>query len=370
MKSKPGKNKWAGKEVISVDIGENRTKVVVGKQERNGVRLSQAFSFTTPRYAYEKGQIIGFEELKKALQEQLSERKVKAKAAFASVESADIITREIAVPQAKPEELEKLLQFEIQQYMPIELSQYVVQYKAIEEFEEEGVNKVRVLVTAMPRELARTYYELLESCGLDAAVLDIQSNAVDKLFCCDQKVNGGNGFRSQSVAVLDLGHRHINVVVLENGQFKFNRFLNHGAWDINVNISHGTGIEPEETEVLKLNIPTLRKGGLFDDRGVAPEERDATKEQALELTRRTVDGWVEDIERVIKYYTTRSTGNVLERIYVYGGVVEMNGFPEYLQESLNIPVEKIESLSGVNFGKAGEGPITDYINAFGTLMRR
>ena len=297
---------------------------------------------------------------------------MKSKLAVCSVENSEVITREIAVPSVKDEQIEKMLEFEIQQYIPVQLSEYIVQHKSLEVFEEDDVKKTRIQVTAVPRELAQSYFELFKSAGLQSAVMDVQSNAIDKLVGSSFLINGDGSYKEKSIAVLDIGYNHINIIIFEKAQYQFNRFLSLGSRSIDHNLVNFMDVSMEEAEKLKLGVGDLNK-----EVDVSDEAMDslpsvyADEMRVLNIVRNTVDTWVEDIERIFKYYTTRSPGNTIDAIYLHGGVAEMNGLEQYLEESFGIPTAKISSLSNINVdGFSGDGGYSSYVNALATIIRR
>ena len=369
---KLGKRRLSGKEVLSIDIGEHTTKLVTGKLGLNSMTIQHAITIPTPDGSYEKGHITGYESLRNAIQEMIHKKKINTRLAICSVENAEVITREIAVPSVKDEQIEKMLEFEIQQYMPVQLSEYIVQHKSLEFFEEDDVKKTRIQVTAVPRELAQSYYELFKSAGLQSAVMDIQSNAIDKLVSSNFLINGDNSYKQKAVALLDLGYSHINIIVFENGKYKFNRFLNLGTRSIDQNLMNFMDVSMEDAEKLKLQVADLnRELDVAEDAMGSLPSSYADEMRVLNILRNTIDTWVEDIERIFKYYTTRSPGNTIDAIYIYGGVAEMNGLEQYLEDSFGISTSKISSLSNISIGGfSGDGGFSSYINALGTIIRR
>jgi len=358
--------------VLSIDIGEHTTKLVAGKLGMNSMSVQQAVTIPTPPDSFEKGQITGFESLRKAIQEVTKKNHMKSKLAVCSVENSEVITREIAVPSVKDEQIEKMLEFEIQQYIPVQLSEYIVQHKSLEAFEEDDVKKTRIQVTAVPRELAQSYFELFKSAGLQSAVMDVQSNAIDKLVGSNFLINGDGSYKEKSIALLDIGYNHINIIIFEKAQYQFNRFLSLGSRSIDHNLVNFMDVSMEEAEKLKLGVGDLNK-----EVDVTDEAMDslpsvyADEMRVLNIVRNTVDTWVEDIERIFKYYTTRSAGNTIDAIYLHGGVAEMSGLEQYLEESFGIPTAKISSLSNINVdGFSGDGGYSSYVNALATIIRR
>lgn len=363
--------KLTGKDVVSIDIGQHTTKIVAGKPGKDSISVQHAVAVLTPKDSYEKGRITDFQSLKKAIGGALDAQKIRSRLALCTVESSEIITREVLVPTAGEEQIEKMLEFEIQQYMPIELNEYMVQSKILEQVMEDGVEKTRVLVTAVPRELAKNYHDLMHSMGLQPAVMDIQSNAVDKLLGMKVQINGQNNFNEESVAMLDIGYNHINVIVLENGKYKFNRFVNLGARNIDHNLANFMDVTFEEAEKLKLSIVDLNKDMDYDDTSLTHNEEMATQMRVINIVRNTVDSWVDDIERIFKYYTTRGTGNVIDAIYLYGGSAQMRGLDAYLQDAFNIKTNSVVSMTNVNINHySGDASLASYLNALGTMIRR
>jgi len=362
------RDNFSGKNLLSVDIGEFSIKVVVGREEQGKLKIQKGFMAPTPKLSYEKGQITDQEAVSHALKLAVQNADVKNRMVACSIESADIISREIVLPETKEEEIEKMLQYEIQQYMPIELNEYVVQFKILESFQENSDQKVRVLVTAVPRELVKSYYEVVEAAGLEPMILDIQSNAIEKLICFRTTAKPSAACDSQAMVVLDLGYRHINIVVLEQGRYRFSRFLKQGVWNINQSIAQELDVSMETAENKRIELDQGGRGGLFNIGDL--DESDNERDEIKRIVMRSIDQWVDDIERVFKYYTSRNTGNYIERVYIYGGVAEMEGLDRYLQEALNIPVERIEALSNGFDTSVLDGPLGNYVNALGTLIRR
>ncbi|MDW7678816.1 MAG: type IV pilus assembly protein PilM [Bacillota bacterium] len=359
-----------GKDVVSIDIGQHTTKIVAGKLTKNEITVNHAASIPTPRDSYEKGRITNFNGMKKSIGGVLDALKIRSRTALCSIETNEVITREVVVPSASDDQLEKMLEFEIQQYMPIELKDYMVQTKKLEDVVEDGAAKIRMLVTAVPKELAQNYYELLSSMNLQPAVLDIQSNSIDKLISFNRQINDNENVKAQAVAMVDIGFSHINVIVFENGSYKFNRSVNLGARNIDNNLANFMDISYDEAEKHKLAIEDLNRDfDLSDD--MHQDDEAAIKLRVLNIVRNSIDSWVEEIERIFKYYTTRSTGNIIDVIYLYGGTADMKGLDQYFQDAFNIQTSTVNSLTNVKINHfAGEGTLSSYLNSLGAMVRR
>ena len=359
-----------GKDVVAIDIGQHTTKIVAGKPGKNEITVQHAASIPTPRDSYDKGRITNFNGMKKTIGGLLDSLKVRSRTALCSIESTEVITREVVIPNASEDQMEKMLEYEIQQYMPIEMKDYIVQTKKLEDVVEDGAQKVRMLVTAVPRELAQNYYELFNYMSLHPAVLDIQSNALDKLIDMNMQINSNSELKEQAVAMIDIGYSHINVIVFENGHYKFNRSINLGARNIDSNLANFMDITYEEAERYKMEIEDLNQA--LDIEGELDQDEEAARKlRVLNIVRNSVDSWIEEIERIFKYYTTRSIGNTIDAIYLYGGTAEMKGLDQYFLDVFNIPTSTVNSLTNVKINHyAGEASLSSYLNSLGTMVRR
>ncbi|AOT68175.1 type IV pilus assembly protein PilM [Geosporobacter ferrireducens] len=349
------------KELLSLDIGTYSLKIVIGKIDKDMIMLDKAFTVPIPSDLYQDGQIINIQKLKDVIEGTLEANKIRTKSVVCTLESSTIITREIVLPMVKPQELKEMVRYEIQQYLPIELEQYVIQYKLLEEFKEGDTKHANIWVAALPKTIVESYLSLLESLNLKPVALDIHSNTVAKIIDSNCQINKAAAISDKTVALIDLGHHHMNVTILDNGSFKFNRLLNMGGKDIETNLSNFLDFSVEQAKIKKLEASDISE-----------IEGDYSEEsRTLNIIKSSIDTWIDEIERVFKYHTTRSTGNKIDEIYLFGGSANQTGIEKYMEESVNIPTYKIKTISNVNTsGIKGNIDLTGYINALGAMIRR
>ncbi len=362
----------AGKKVISIDIGQHTTKIIAGKIHEKSIELTHAITFPTPSNSYRDGQITDFTKLENAIASKLKALKIKASKALCSIDSSEIITRESIVPLGTDEEVEKMLDYEIQQYMPIKVKDYMILSKALENEEHEhGIQKVHALVTAIPNDIVYNYYDLLKALKLKPVVFDTQSNILDKLIGSEFIINEDVSIKDMSFAVIDVGYGHINVSIFKKGKYVFSRSLMMGAKGIDINLMRHLDVSRELAEAFKFGIKDLRRDSKPDNDEQELNKDELIKNNVLNIVRSTIDNWLEGIEKVMHYYTTQSISNNIEQIYIYGGTTQINGFSQYIQQAYNIPVSHINGISNVTCDFfEGDEELMPYINALGTMIRR
>lgn len=349
------------KNIISIDIGTSKTKLVVGNYSRKNINILNMVSFITPSSSINDGRIIDLNKLKDTIKETLDRLEIRSNKVIFTLDSTAIITRELTLPYAKDEDLKKVLDFEIYQHFPTDLGEYIIQAKRLENFEEDGVKKTKVLVAALPKFIVKTYLELTNSLGLEPIALDVHFNGISKLFNSGISINNKLIDKNQTVAIIDLGYENINVNIINKNILRFNRLLTVGGKEINSGIANNFNFTPEEAEKVKLEQATFE-----DDNG-------SSLYVAIEnVIRGCIDNWLEEIQRIFKFYTSRSPENRINKIYLCGGHASLKNINKYFQVFFNIPTEKIETISSISISnnESNDIPIDTFLNAISAIARR
>ncbi|QEK12131.1 type IV pilus assembly protein PilM [Crassaminicella thermophila] len=353
------------KNVLSVDIGTYNIKMVVGKYINNNVIIDNVFSLPTPPNVVQDGQITNIDKLKDIIYDALKNRKIKTKKVIFTLESTSIITRELLLPYVKEKDLEQMLEYEIQQQFPTTLEEYVIQYKKLEEVDEIDSKKIRILVATLPKIIAQNYLELVKKLNLKPIALDSHSNAISKLFHKNVKINDEQVSKNENaieinidknaldenktIAIVDLGYENININIIDDGILKFSRLLTVGGKEIDIHIANTFNISLKDAEKKKRENVML-----YDN-----------------IIRSCVNDWIEEMQRIFKYYTSRKPGNKIDKIYLLGGQANLTDIDQYFKENFYIPIQKIERMSNINLEHLKlDFDIKVYLNAIGAIIRR
>lgn len=366
--SKNDSKKFLGKLLLSIDIGQYTTKLVWGRTIKPAVvEVKRILSFPTPAGSVEKGRIVNIDALARQIDSIVKVEKTKAAFVFCTMENAEIITREILLPTAAENDMEDMLEYEVQQYMPVDLGNYIIQSKMLDTFSQSDISKTRFLSTAVPKDLVQSYYELMQKVNLKASVLDIQSNAIDKLVQSELVAAPESVFPAEaSIAVVDIGYSHINAVLMENGQYQFNRYIDQGA--VNIDRSLMSVFDYTEGEVSEKKRNTIDLNSVASILPDASDSLDQITMREINVVKNIVDNWSDELERVFRYYASRRTNKTVQKIYIHGGAAQIKGIEDYLSKVLGIPVQRINTLNCVRTQDNTE--VTPYLNAIGVFFRR
>lgn len=340
--------------IISFDIGSSTIKIVVGKYSREKLVINKCIDIVTPDGVINDGRIVNQYTLKDIMKFSLNENKIKSQDVIVTTNSSLVINREIVIPKVEADEIDTVIRYEIQQYLPINLDDYILQFIILGELEDESGQKLKVNVIAYPDKIARGYYDLINSIGLTPYVLDVTYNSINKIANYSELSKVGE---KGTVAFVDMGGNSVNVTVLKDGKLDFTRMIKNGGANIDFALSQKLNMSVKSTESIK-----IEKGNLLDIKD------DDVINNTLKIC---IDEIVMDLERIIKFYSNKSVGNKIDKIFIYGGISSIKWLDKYLEEKFNIEIEKIDKLKNVEFTskELKELSMEQYLNAIGAIIR-
>ncbi len=343
------------KNIVSIDIGSYETKVISGSIGRDGITVNKAFSFLTPAASYENGRIKNQYLLNGSLKDELRENKIPTNTCHLNIKSTGIITREIPFPNLSNKEIEGLLRYQLTEYLPMDYSQYIIQHKIIGKITDEGVEKLNVLVVAIPKDIVDMHYDLVREVGLRPSVMDYQSNALWKLFKYIDLVNGEIKPDEKTIGVFDLGHNSTNLTIISKGNVQISRVIETGE----------LSKDADEENLFAMNYERLQsdKPNLQDISFLEGEY--SLDDKHTNMVKTTIDGMMEKADRVFKYYISKEADNEIDKIILYGGLSNIKGIDRLFSNYFEIATTILETVSKVNM----ESNINKYINCISALIR-
>lgn len=364
MRAKNNKKKGP---LLAIDLGSHSIKVVQGQELGNRLKVTQWAVEKLGPGVYENGLILDAPALKSILTEMIKANHFKVKNVALSIECTEIIKREMIIPKVDEEDQMDLIQYEVSQYLPIDINSYVLEYKVLENFIEDGNSKLRILLGAMPKDIVSSHHEWLESCGLNPVYMDMHSNALEKLV--SSAANENLYAASKTTAYVDFGHGIIDISLFEKEHYKFNRLLKMGGSGFDDVLVHHLEIPLGEAENRKKKTSILAIQKAYMNLENNPEAAGDIKNSVVRETMHYMNECMDEMDKVFKYYTSRSAENKIDQIYVYGGGSQFKELPELFRERFGIPTDVMKNLPNIDFVKNNAEALPLFINAMGTLIR-
>lgn len=343
------------KKILSIDIGAYEIKVVEGKETKKGIIIDNYFTIPTPKGAYDNGKIVDKHLIHYAIKEGLKENNIKHKDVYLTINSPSIITREIVIPKVEEDEIENILKFQIEDYLPMNSEDYVSQFRIIGNIYEDNVEKLHLLLIAIPKEIIESHYKLLKDLNLNPIVLDYQSNSIAKLINYNNLINNSYAIDNITFAALDIGYDSTKVSIIKNGVVHVSRIVEIGGKYIDESILNFFEYSLEELEEKKREIEDINQ---IDEELTDPSSIESIIKESFQALN-------ERIDIIFRYYMTREVENKINMILLLGGCSNIKGISNLFSNYFNIPSIKVNSLDKIAF----DGEFSKHMNSIGAIIR-
>ena len=362
---KDKKKKPSSETLISLDFGTREIKGVYGKVQGKKLRISGFFTEPVNEEWYKNGSIRNEQAGLSALQRLLSSKGISTKNVVCTIEGTNIVKREMVVPKLSKEDMDALLQYEMGQYLPINPSEYIMQYIEMEHFIEDNVEKLRLLVIVIPKVAVEGILGLIHKAKLNPYALDVHFNSMRKLIGFNEGKINEDSVSDKTVALIDIGSSNTDIIVLKEGEFQFNVLLEVGYSDFEKTV--GSELEIKGHELSSKTDELLKRLPEYSDIGIGePQDKDG---YLFRLLQSRMEAYISEIERSLKYYTTQASTNRVHKIYIYGGGSVEHGLASLVEKQLEIPTDYLKSMDCIETGAGAERYIAKFWNAIGALIR-
>ncbi|MFP5211934.1 MAG: type IV pilus biogenesis protein PilM, partial [Acidobacteriota bacterium] len=150
-----------------------------------------------PKDAFAEGRISKPELIAGAVQQLLTNLKIKTRQVAASISGYEVMIKKIDLPTMSEEDLDNRMQTELGQYIPYNIEEVGVDYQILG-MSKDRASHMEVLLVAAKKESINDFLGLLKLCGLDAAIVDVDFFALGNAF------EAARGAEPESVALIDI----------------------------------------------------------------------------------------------------------------------------------------------------------------------
>lgn len=131
----------------------------------------------------EDGYIRDKEAFASALKAELSEHDIHEKEVVFTLSSSKVVTREVIIPFVKDNKIMGIIEAQIRDYFPMDVSNYTISYSKMDVEEEDGKKMLKLLLVAIPDNLLNNYVTFAELAGLKVETFDYIGNGTVQLLC-------------------------------------------------------------------------------------------------------------------------------------------------------------------------------------------
>ncbi len=329
------------KKVISIEAGVWWTKVSLVEYRKKNPPVYQAFAFRTPENAVEDGYIRDKDSFANALKDELRRHNIREKEVVFTLSSSKVVTREVLIPFVKENKIRGIIDAQMRDYFPMDVSSYTVSYSKMDVEEVDGKKQIKLLLVAIPDNLLNNYCAFADLAGLKVETFDYIGNGTVQLMC--------DSFL-QNAVVVQLEEQATVISILENKKLVFQRVTPYGyGATLSAILDHpilGIKDEYEAFDFLLshnvlYNRPVVQK---------IEDEEEMKRQQAM--ADETYDDLAESLRyhlrianTAIEYYQNQVKREFTGNLYLVGDGSRFVGMHKLFAQEMPLPIQDINFAS-------------------------
>lgn len=336
--------------VLCIEIGNRMTHVVETDFKVKEPKIYKSFSFQTPDNLFKEETLADVLPFKERLDAGLEEHKIKTRKAVFVLASSRIASRDVVIPHVKENRIRTLLYANSAEYFPVDLEKYQLSYRLLDEVEEEGEQKYKLMVLAVPNEMIDAYKSLAKVCLLTLVDLDYIGNAATQLL--------EKNIKNDLYAAVRLEEDTTMITIVRENKIELQRTFPYGIADV-IQAVQKSGHFGEDIDFYE-TLEKMRK------ENVLSLEEEEIQENITEGFR-AITG---NVSRVMNFYSSNHAGAEMENIVLYGTGADICGMEQYLSDELSIPVsgESLREALPQEKGNTGDYYPLMYLTCVGAAV--
>ncbi len=312
-------------DVLGVDIGTTSIKAVEVVAGEHGPRLVNYAYLSSKNSVSRANTVLQASSLKlfeddaaNLLKELVKKMKPSTDRAIASIPNFLTFSTILTFPEMSDSELNKSMAYQAKQYIPMPISEVVLEWVKVGETENEnGTREQQVLLISVPREETAKYQSIFKKAGLSLGALEIEAFSLARCLVGEDK---------STTLIVDIGSRSTAFVIVEGGKLKF---IGHTDF---------AGASITQALVSALNINPVRAEELKRERGVAGT---GPNYELSTIMIPFLDVIIEEAKRVVRSYETQFVlAPKIERVMLSGGGANLPGIEKYFARQFELPIVK------------------------------
>ena len=351
------------KDIVGIDVGAYAVKVVFFQLE-SGAVLLKAWGHLPLAAKLDASPDEKKIVVINALRAFFIEKGIKVKEAATALSGNAVIVRYVKFPLLTKNELQATLATEAEPFIPFDINEVQLGFHILSEIMEDGQKKMETVLVAAKKELIGQRLEILQAAGLQPAIIDVDSFALENV----HEKTRGDAEGPGATLYLNIGHIVTNLSIVENGVTRVVRDVFVSGNTMTKAIMKAFQCDADKAEELK------KSRGVFIDtadkeKALAEGDRDGLGvSQAVGQVARDL---VAEVHRSVDFYLSQGPDRSIGRIMLSGGTARLSNLDKHLAQELKVPVSVLNPFS---FARGAEAVPEELAPAFavavGLALRR
>lgn len=328
-----------GIKYTSIDFGHNSIKYLNSRVKNGEFKLLASGRREIPRGTIENGKVVDSHLLTKILGEIFNEKNMNPGVLLVTPAPGQEFVRNVKMPKMPKEELKEALIWEVQDFLDLESEKIALDYIILEEKDD----SLDLLVTVISKEVLNSYLELFNNNLLKVKVFNLEDMALISLLANYNQI-------TDPALILDIGVNTSKVLVAAKNKFYLSREVGTAAKDF-TNLFLEVESDYQKAEIEK------KKFEFFPEQAEETEEPENLDLMLAEIdTVKTIQKQVKnladeiifEINRSLEYHNERHPDRPVNKLYLTGGGLLLNGLVDYFKTELDTEISLIKPLERFN----------------------
>ena len=338
---------------VAIELGSERINIAQLHKKGAEITIKHLCSAEVPAGIFEEGRIVNPQELGELITSTLADNKINATHVTTSVPMREAVIRLIPLPaELDDREIRDLiLNHEAALYLPYPREEVDLDYQKLDLVtDEDGLDKVQVMLAATRKEVTDSYIETFQHAGLEVKVLEISSFSVLRTI----KEQLRQFAPQEAVVLIDIEFDCTEIAIVVNGIPQFNRTVPIGTFQLQEALSSAMNLPvTRSSEVLQdITIPDVAVSSLNHSSTMT------SINPGMAAMMRILAELADEVRRSIEFYMSHNGQDLkLEQLLLAGPGGGLGQLDLFFTQRLSIPTTQIDPVSGLGINPEIEIPI-------------
>ncbi|GAB4195155.1 MAG: type IV pilus assembly protein PilM [Coleofasciculaceae cyanobacterium] len=340
-----------GKKGVGIELAPERINIAQLRKQGQGYKVTTLHSHEVPEGIFQDGKIADIPALAELIRAALAESKLKVERVATAVPMREAIIRIIPIPAELDErELDDMVKnHEAGLYLPYPRDEVDLDYQKLGFFQDEdGIEKVQVLLVATRKEITESYLDTFGQAGLQVDVLEINSFALIRTMREQLRQ-----FSPQEAAVLvDIEFDSTEIAIIVDGVPQFSRTVPIGTFQLQSALSRAMNLPTSRnTELLQgMTIPPVPADGLGGRTGATGIN------PGMAALLRVLGELADELRRSIDFYLNQSDNLEVAQLLLAGPGGGIGQLDEFFTQRLSLPTTQVDPVTALSLDLDREIP--------------
>ncbi len=339
---------FSEREFFGLDLGSSAIRLVQLRQSGPKYSLVSYGQTNIPIGLTQSDSPIDVKQVSQIIKKLVHDARISVKDVVSALPGSSVYTAIVRMPQMSASEIEKAVEFQAEQNIPLNLNEVKISWQMILPAIPPN-NEMAVMIIAVPNSKVERMMATLEGADLKVNSLETVPIALTRSLGQTQ---------GAKVMIVDMGATNTEIAVVQNEILFHARTLPVASFAFTRAMSQNLGLDLNQAEQFK------RKFGLSQDK---------LEGEIFKTLQSFLASIIEEIKRSIKFYQEQFGQNI-DKILLSGGGARLPELPSYLSSLLEIDVQLASPWSYIVYPPSVQQDLintnAEYSTAIGLAMRK